>query len=114
MNMASNDMTIRDSRGIGTVFLRVRHVCPMVTGLVQQGGGPILPPGCPIVLINFFPAGARATDVAVCVGPPDLLAQGSSSVMVGQLPTERSGGIKAHGTAIVAGSPTVIIGGQAN
>ncbi|MBV8416711.1 MAG: type VI secretion protein, partial [Verrucomicrobia bacterium] len=28
------------------------HVCPMVTGVVPHVGGPILPPGCPTVLIG--------------------------------------------------------------
>jgi uncharacterized Zn-binding protein involved in type VI secretion len=28
------------------------HVCPMVTGVVPHVGGPVLPPGCPTVLIG--------------------------------------------------------------
>jgi uncharacterized Zn-binding protein involved in type VI secretion len=38
------------------------HVCPMVTVLVPHVGGPILPPGCPTVLIGGQPA-ARMTDM---------------------------------------------------
>ena len=32
------------------------HTCPMVTALVPHVGGPILPPGCPTVLIGMMPA----------------------------------------------------------
>ena len=86
------------------------HVCPMVTVLVPHVGGPILPPGCPTVLIGFLPA-ARVTDLAVCVGPPDMIAMGSTTCMIGMLPAARVGDITAHGGTIVMGEPTVIIGG---
>jgi uncharacterized Zn-binding protein involved in type VI secretion len=86
------------------------HVCPMVTGIVPHVGGPILPPGCPTVLIGFLPA-ARATDMVTCVGPPDLIAMGSTSVMIGFLPAARMGDPTAHGGTIVLGEFTVMIGG---
>ena len=34
------------------------HTCPMVTGVVPHVGGPILPPGCPTILIGGLPVGA--------------------------------------------------------
>ena len=86
------------------------HVCPMVTVLVPHVGGPILPPCCPTVLIGFLPA-ARISDLALCVGPPDVIAQGSSSVIIGGLPAARMGDMTVHGGVIVMGCPTVIIGG---
>ena len=86
------------------------HVCPMVTGIVPHVGGPILPPGCPTVLIGFLPA-ARVTDMLTCVGPPDVIAMGSSSVMIGFLPAARIGDMTAHGGNIVLGEFTVMIGG---
>ncbi len=58
------------------------HVCPMVTGVVPHVGGPILPPGSPTVLIGGMPA-ARATDQATCTGPPDLIAMGCPTVLIG-------------------------------
>ena len=85
------------------------HVCPMVTVLVPHVGGPILPPGCPTVLIAFLPA-ARVTDMAVCVGPPDVIALGSFTVIVCGQPAARIGDLTAHGGSIVAGLPTVLIG----
>lgn len=85
------------------------HVCPMFTGPVPHVGGPILPPGCPTVLIGSLPA-ARATDKAVCVGPPDTIAAGSPTVLIGKLPAARLGDSMAHGGTIVAGCPTVLIG----
>jgi uncharacterized Zn-binding protein involved in type VI secretion len=86
------------------------HVCPMVTGLVPHVGGPILPPCCTTVLIGFLPA-ARVTDMAMCVGPPDVIAKGSMTVMIGFLPAARQGDMTVHGGVIVMGCPTVIIGG---
>lgn len=85
------------------------HVCPMVTGVVPHVGGPILPPGCPTVLIQSLPA-ARATDQATCVGPPDLIAMGSPTVMIGNMPAARMGDSCGHGGVIVLGCFTVLIG----
>jgi uncharacterized Zn-binding protein involved in type VI secretion len=85
------------------------HVCPMVTGLVPHVGGPILPPCCPTVMVGFLPA-ARVGDMAVCVGPPDVIALGSFTVMIGNQPAARVGDMTVHGGVIVMGCPTVIIG----
>jgi uncharacterized Zn-binding protein involved in type VI secretion len=85
------------------------HVCPMVTGVVPHVGGPILPPGCPTVLISGMPA-ARATDMATCVGPPDLIAMGSVTTLIGNMPAARLGDPCGHGGTIVLGCPTVLIG----
>jgi uncharacterized Zn-binding protein involved in type VI secretion len=86
------------------------HACPMVTVLVPHVGGPILPPGCPTVLIGGMPA-ATATSMATCVGPPDVIAKGSMTVLVGKLPAARMGDMTAHGGVIVLGYPMVLIGG---
>jgi uncharacterized Zn-binding protein involved in type VI secretion len=86
------------------------HVCPMVTGVVPHVGGPILPPCCPTVMIGFLPA-ARITDMATCVGPPDMIVKGSATVMIGGLPAARIGDQTVHGGAIVMGCFTVMIGG---
>jgi uncharacterized Zn-binding protein involved in type VI secretion len=85
------------------------HVCPMVTGVVPHVGGPILPPGCPTVLIGGTPA-ARVSDRATCVGPPDVIALGSFTVLIGGMPAARMGDLTAHGGSIVLGCPTVLVG----
>lgn len=85
------------------------HVCPMVTGLVPHVGGPILPPCCPTVLIGGLPA-ARVGDLALCVGPPDVIALGSFTVLIGGQPAARIGDMTVHGGVIIMGLPTVIIG----
>ena len=85
------------------------HVCPMVTGVVPHVGGPISGPGCPTVLIGKMPA-ARGTDMAVCVGPPDVCLPGSGTVMIGKLPAVRMGDSTAHGGTIVVGCFTVLVG----
>ena len=85
------------------------HVCPMVTVLVPHVGGPILPPGALTVLIGSMPA-ARATDMAVCVGPPDVIALASFTVLTCGLPQARMLDMTAHGGTIVLGLPTVLVG----
>jgi uncharacterized Zn-binding protein involved in type VI secretion len=84
------------------------HTCPMVTGVVPHVGGPILPPGCPTVLIAGLPA-ARMGDMCVCTGPPDSIIMGSTKVMIGGMPAARMGDPTAHGGVIVLGAPTVMI-----
>lgn len=86
------------------------HTCPMVTVLVPHVGGPILPPGCPTVLIGGLPA-ATLGDMLVCTGPPDTIVMGSSTVMIGGKPAARMGDMTAHGGVIILGCMTVNIGG---
>jgi uncharacterized Zn-binding protein involved in type VI secretion len=52
---------------------------------------------------------ARVGDMAVCVGPPDVIALGSFKVLIGGMPAARMGDLTAHGGVIVTGAPTVII-----
>jgi uncharacterized Zn-binding protein involved in type VI secretion len=88
------------------------HVCPMVTpGVppIPHVGGPVLPPGCPTVLIAAMPA-ARVGDMCVCVGPPDVVAMGSFTTLVGSMPAAQMGSLTAHGGTVVLGAPTVLIG----
>jgi uncharacterized Zn-binding protein involved in type VI secretion len=49
--------------------------------------------------------------MCVCVGPPDVIAKGSMTVLIGSLPAARIGDMTAHGGSIVMGFPTVLIGG---
>lgn len=84
------------------------HVCPMVTGVVPHVGGPIAK-GQPNVLIGMLPA-ARVTDIAVCVGPPDIIAMGSFKTLIGMMPAARLGDTTAHGGKIVLGCFTVFVG----
>jgi uncharacterized Zn-binding protein involved in type VI secretion len=85
------------------------HTCPMVTGTVPHVGGPVLPPGCPTVMIAGMPA-ARVGDMLTCVGPPDTIAAGSGTVRIGGMPAARVGDSTAHGGTITLGAPTVNIG----
>jgi uncharacterized Zn-binding protein involved in type VI secretion len=86
------------------------HTCPMVTGIVPHVGGPILPPCEPTVLVAFLPA-ARVGDLLTCVGPPDTIMMGSTTVIIGMQPAARLGDPTVHGGVIVLGAPTVMIGG---
>jgi len=85
------------------------HTCPMLTALVPHVGGPILPPGCPTVLVGMLPA-ARVGDMATCVGPPDVIVLGSFTVLIGGQPAARMTDMTAHGGVIILGLPTVLIG----
>lgn len=91
------------------------HLCPMITpGVppIPHVGGPVLPPGVPTVIVSGSPA-APMGNMATCVGPPDTLVKGSSTVMVGSRPCVR---IMidpcAHGGMVTGpGALTVIVGG---
>jgi uncharacterized Zn-binding protein involved in type VI secretion len=89
------------------------HACPMVTpGVppVPHVGGPILPPGVPTVLIGGLPA-ATVGSLCTCVGPPDSIVLGSMTVLINNRPAARMLDTTAHGGKILAGCPTVLIGG---
>lgn len=85
------------------------HVCPLADPKPHVGG-PILGPGVANVLIGGLPA-AVIGDQAVCTGPPDVIVKGSTTVLIGSKPAARIGDTTAHGGTIVAGCPTVWIGG---
>lgn len=85
------------------------HVCPMFTGPVPHVGGPIAL-GCFTVLTGMMPQ-AQVGNMCVCVGPPDAIAMGSTTVLAGGMPAAKLGNPTAHGGVIVAGCPTVLIGG---
>ncbi len=86
------------------------HTCPMFTGPVPHVGGPILKPATPTVLIGFLPA-AGVGSLCLCVGPPDTIAKGSSTVLIGNMAAARMGDMTSHGGSIVLGCMTVMIGG---
>jgi uncharacterized Zn-binding protein involved in type VI secretion len=89
------------------------HICPMMTpGLppVPHVGGPITGPGAAMVLIGGLPASILG-DMAVCAGAPDSIVKGSATVFISGAPAVRIGDSCAHGGAVAAGLPTVLIGG---
>lgn len=58
------------------------HVCPMVDpGPKPHVGGPIAM-GSATVFIGGMPA-ARQGDTATCIGPPDKIAAGCPTVLIG-------------------------------
>ena len=75
--------------GMPAARLGDMHVCPMVTPAlppIPHVGGPIIL-GSAGVMIGGMPA-ARVGDMLVCVGPPDTIALGCFTVLIG----ETSGG----------------------
>jgi uncharacterized Zn-binding protein involved in type VI secretion len=57
------------------------HTCPLVTGVVPHVGG-VVAMGSMTVLINNLPA-ARQGDMIVESGPPNSIALGEMTVMIG-------------------------------
>lgn len=57
------------------------HVCPLVTGVVPHVGG-VVAVGSTTVLINNLPA-ARQGDQVVEAGPPNAIALGEPTVIIG-------------------------------
>ncbi len=89
------------------------HVCPMQTPAtppIPHVGGSIVGPGAPTVLIGGQPA-AVLGDTCICTGPPDSIIMGSTTVLITNKPAAVLGSSTAHGGSIVAGCPTVLIGG---
>lgn len=89
------------------------HACPMAspaTPPVPHVGGPIVSPGGPTVMICNMIA-ATLGSMCTCVGPPDSVIMGSGTVLICSKPAARMGDSTAHGGTIVAGAPTVLIGG---
>lgn len=86
------------------------HACPAVCPPPSPHvGGPIIA-GSPNVLTGSIPQ-ARVGDSAVCACVPDTIVKGSATVLVNSLPAARIGDSCAHGGAVAAGLPTVLIGG---
>jgi hypothetical protein len=48
--------------------------------------------------------------MAVCVGPPDVIAPGSFTVFTMKMPQARMFDTTAHGGTIMLGLPTVLVG----
>lgn len=57
------------------------HTCPLVSGTVPHVGG-VVAMGSVTVLVNGLPA-ARQGDVIVESGPPNAIAMGSPTVLIG-------------------------------
>ncbi len=88
------------------------HECPMTNPpplSAPHVGGPIVGPGVPNVLIGGMPASVVG-DMLICVGPPDVVVEGSLTVRFGGRFAARMGDETAHGGSILTGFPTVEIG----
>lgn len=81
------------------------HTCP-------AGGGEILAPCAPTVLIGGLPA-ARVGDALEDPFSPDSIVKGSMSVMIGGSFAARMGDPTAAGGTIAMGCFTVLIGDMA-
>jgi uncharacterized Zn-binding protein involved in type VI secretion len=93
--------------GMPAARLGDMHVCPMMTPgtpPIPHVGGPVVM-GSPMVLIGGMPA-ARMGDPVVCVGPPDTIAMGCMTVLIG----EGGAGSGSGGGAISSGAASAMAG----
>lgn len=73
-------------------------------------GGLIQPPVLKSVIIGGMPA-VTVNCFCTCVGPPDTIKKGSSTVTIHGQAAARKGDMTAHLGRIISGCETVIIGG---
>lgn len=85
------------------------HTCPLSDGPKPHVGGPVLPPGAPMTIIEGQFA-ARVGDMATCVGPPDAIAAGSPTVIIEGMMAARMGDQTVHGGVITMGATRTFIG----
>jgi uncharacterized Zn-binding protein involved in type VI secretion len=88
------------------------HVCPLSTPgtpPIPHVGGIILPPGVVTVLVGNLPA-ATVGDMCMCVGPPDAIVMGATTILVNSKPGARISSSTAHGGTVTLGYPTVLYG----
>lgn len=83
------------------------HVCPITDGPKPHVGGPIIT-GAWTTLVCNMPQ-ARVTDIALCTGPPDMIAVGENTVLVGMM--GGMGGLGALAGAAMAALGSVLKGG---
>jgi uncharacterized Zn-binding protein involved in type VI secretion len=86
------------------------HTCPMAEGPKPHVGGPIIEAGQTSVLAEFLLVGVVGA-TCTCVGPPDKVSKGSSTVFACNKEVARIGDTTQHGGVIVTGSSSVIVGG---
>lgn len=77
-----------------------------------HGPSPVVPPGCPTVLVGGQPA-ARQGDAATCPSGPDAILDGSPTVQIGSQAAARETERFAHGGTVVLGFQKVLIGNPA-
>jgi uncharacterized Zn-binding protein involved in type VI secretion len=101
--------------GMPAARLGDMHVCPMMTpGVppIPHVGGPVTL-GSTGVLIGGMPA-ARMGDMLVCVGPPDTVAMGCMTVLIGEASPGGGGGGGAGAPAVAAAKASAAIASSGN
>lgn len=84
------------------------RVTDMIVSAATMGvPTPIIPPGCPTVLIGGLPAARMGDSCGV-----DAIVLGSVTVLIGGMPAARIGALTAGGGSVLPpGALTVLIGG---
>jgi uncharacterized Zn-binding protein involved in type VI secretion len=85
------------------------HVCPLMYPPGPHGGGQVLVANQRTVLVGGKPA-AVLVDPLICAGWDNLIAMGSTTVLMDGLPAARKYDLTTHAGMILQGEPTVRLG----
>jgi len=80
-----------------------KHVCPV------HGGGLIVGPCVLSVWVGGMPVAVKG-DKCICLGPPNEIVEGSSSVLAGNKKVARIKDKTKHVGAVLTGKLTVLVG----
>ena len=89
-------------------FLTCMQVCPMLDGPVPHVGGVILETEADNIILGILPA-ATITSMAMCIGPPATILEGSPAFIADVLPVATLTAMTDHGGCVLEGEPTIIV-----
>lgn len=85
------------------------HSCPLTVPTAHVGGT-IIGPGVASVQIGHHNAVTVGSKCACGLGPPNMIAKGSATVVIDRKPAARMGDATTHGGMVTSGCMTVLIG----
>ena len=89
-------------------FLTCMQVCPLLDGPIPHIGGPILETTADNIILGILPA-ATIGSVAMCIGPPAMVVDGSPAFIADVMPVATMLGETDHAGVIIEGEPTIIV-----
>ena len=84
------------------------QMCPMCDGPVPHVGGVILETTCDNVIAGFLPAASMGA-VAMCIGPPAEVVDGSPTFIADATPVAVMLSATDHGGMVLEGEPTMLV-----
>ena len=84
------------------------QLCPMLDGPIPHVGGVIVESTCDNIIAGILPA-ADMTSMAICIGPPANVVDGSPSFIADCLPIAVMLAETDHGGMVLEGFPTILV-----